>query len=164
MAKRRNQHNGVDLRRAADVLDELDALTLTLENGEVVQFSIAAELHISRVPEELARQGREAPAQLAFWTAQTERMLVRLRKAEAVLEEAEGKQALVYRQWYEEEEGVTPTESMIRARLSQDVGIRRFRIALRARRKEYGAVRAVKDAVQYRVSMVRTLIGRHEPQ
>lgn len=164
-ARRRSQiANGrVKLRRAADVLSDVEALQVKLESGEVVSFDLREMLEIPTDPEELWDAGRKAPAQCAFWGYQTERALERLRKAEQRYESEEGRQYLVYRHWYETEQCVEPTEAMIRARLSQDAKIRPFRIALRTRKKEYGAVRAVRDAVNHRVSMVRTLIGKSEP-
>lgn len=164
-ARKRSQMNGraVVLRRAADVLSDVEALQVKLESGEVVSFDMREELEIPTDPEELWEAGRTAPAQLAFWGYQTERALERLRKAEDRFDSEEGKEYLVYRHWYEHDECVEPTEAMIRARLGQDARIRPFRIAMRARKKEYGAVRAVRDAVNHRVSMVRTLIGKSEP-
>jgi hypothetical protein len=153
----------VVLRDAADTLSGVAALQVRLENGEMVTFDMRELLEIPTDFDELLEAGRRAPAQCAFWNYQTERYLDRLRRAEAKLDEEEAKQYLVYRHWYEVEECVEPTEAMVRARLSQDSKIRSFRIALRARKKEYGAVRAVRDSVNSRVHMVRTLIGKTEP-
>lgn len=163
-ARRKSQiTKAVVLRNAADTLSDVSALQVRLENGETVCFDMRDVLEIPTDPEELWEAGRRAPAECAFWNYQTERALERLRKAEERYDQVEGRQYLVYRHWYEHDECVEPTEAMIRARLNQDSKIRSFRIALRARKKEYGAVRAVRDAVNHRVSMVRTLIGRSEP-
>ena len=151
------------MRNAAETLNDVEALQIRLENGETVHFDMREVLEIPTDIEELMEAGRRAPASSAFWNYQTERSLDRLRKAEAKLEEEEGKAYLLYRLWYEKEECVEPTEAMVRARISQDSKIRSFRIALRARKKEYGTVRSVRDAVSSRVHMVRTLIGKHEP-
>jgi len=165
MAKKRSHYRQPreKLRRATEVLRDTEALQLKLEDGSVETFSMAEELEIPTDLEDLAHAAREAPAQLAFWGYQTERMLVRLRKAEGMLDEKEAKSYLIYRAFYEKEQCTDPTEAMIQARLSQDATIRTFRIALRSRKKEYGAVRAMRDAVNHRVSMVRMLIGKYEP-
>jgi len=163
MPARRKKSKVAVLRSAADALASIEKLRVRLENGEEVTLDVANELEIPTDPYELVAAGRRAPAQLAFWGYQTERALDRLRKAEAKLAEKEGRYYLTYRNWYETEECVEPTEAMLRARLEQDSTVRSFRIALRARKQEYGALRAVKDAVHHRVSMVRTLIGKSEP-
>jgi len=151
------------LRDASAALNGVEALQIRLEDGTTATFDLREVLEIPTDPDELWEAGRKAPAACAFWNYQTERALDRLRKAEERLEAEEGRQYLVYRHWYETEECVEPTEAMVRARLSQDAKIRSFRIALRARKKEYGAVRSVRDAVNHRVGMVRTLIGKSEP-
>lgn len=162
-AKRRSEKTKARLRDAADALSSVKALRVRLENGEEVTLDVAKELAIPTDPDELVAAGRRAPAQLAFVGYQTERALERLRKAEERLAKEEGKQYLVYRHWYETEECVEPTEAMIRSRVDQDAKVRPFRIALRARKLEYGLLRAVRDAVHRRVSMVRSLIEKSEP-
>ena len=134
-----------------------------MANGEEVEFDLDSELSIPDHPEQLRRAAMRAPAQVAFWNYQTERVLARLRKAEDEVEAEEGKAYLLFRHYYEHEECRDPTEAMIRARMAQDPGIRRFRIAMRARKKEYGETRSVRDAVQHRSLMLRTLIANKEP-
>jgi hypothetical protein len=162
-AKKRSKAKRSVLRDAADALASIEKLRVQLENGEEVTLDVAKELEIPTDLGELVAAGRRAPAQLAFWGYQMERALGRLRKAEEALAREEGRQYLVYRRWYESEECVEPTEAMVRSRVDQDAKVRPFRIALRARKQEYGALRAVRDAVNHRVSMVRTLIGKSEP-
>lgn len=158
--KRRAQ---ASLRESAAALSDIRALRVRLENGERVEFDLSRELAVPTDPDELLQEARKAPAQVAFWSYQAERGLERVRKAESLLARKEAHQYLVYRRWYETEECVDPTEAMLRARLDQDWELRKFRVALRARRKEYGDLRAARDAVDLRARMMRTLLGRYEP-
>ena len=161
-AKKRSSARAA-LRTAADVLSDIAALRVALESGEVVELDLAKELEIPRDPAALAKAARRAPAQVAFWNYQTERALDKVRGAETKLAEEEGKHHIYWKAWYEQEENETPPQGTLRARLDCDLELRRFRVALRARRKEYGRLRAVRDAVDHRAWTVRTLIGQIEP-
>jgi hypothetical protein len=165
MARNRNNasQRAATLREAESALDGVEALEIVLENGERASFNLSEELAIPRDPRELFEAGRQSPAKLAFWNYQTERALHALRKAEAKLASAEGREYLIWRTFYEQEQGSVPTEATIRSHLSRDTKLHGFQVALRARKKEYGALRAVRDAMDHRDSMVRTLIGRYEP-
>lgn len=162
LARKRSQIDKA-LRTAADVLSDIEALRVRLENKEEITLDLAAELEIPTDPKAMIEAAHKAPAQVAFWNYQTERALARLRKAEAALAKEEGTQLLVYRQWYLTEECEMPTGATLRARLDTDTKCRRFRVALMARKTEHGHLRAVRDAVDHRAWMLRTLIGKLEP-
>lgn len=164
MAKARRRKQSSDkLKSAADYLSDVAAVRVRLESGEKVEFDLESELNIPTDPHHLAKAARKAPAQVAFWNYQTERALAKLRGAEAKLEYQEGRQLLIWREWYLEEECETPPQGTLKARLDSDLICRPFRVALRARKTEYGIIRSVRDAVDHRARMIRMLIGKYEP-
>jgi len=163
MAARKRKTEKAVLRDSADVLADVEAIEVRLENGETVSFNMADELHIPAEAGALAKAARKTAAQVAFWNYQTERALKRVRSAEIKLARDEGKQWLVYRKYHMEEECETPAQGTLRARVDYDRSLWTFRVALQARRKEYGVVRSMRDAVNHRSNMVRTLIGKYEP-
>jgi len=159
MSRRREQRTA----QAEDYLADVAAITIKLENGEEVELDIASETYVPTDSEELAEAARRSPAKLAFWAYQTERALEDLRRQEQHLVQYEGRNYDLYRVYFTDEQAVDPTEAMIRAKLDQDSEVRRWRLALRRRRREYGLLRAVRDAVDRRDSVLRTLLHRYEP-
>lgn len=139
----------------------MESLTLELESGEVVELDVRELTTIPTDPDELRLAASRAPASLAFVAAQAERWLRRVRMEEWDLQALEGQTYLVYRQWYVEQ-AVTPTEGMIRSRVDQDQKVRDARIALAATKEFYGVLRGLRDAVDHRCSLIRTLISRPE--
>lgn len=149
--------------RAEDFLNNVDAISIRLDNGEVVELVIADEVEIPTDIDELVSAGRKSAAKLAFWSYQAERALEDVRRCEQKLATTEGRHYDLYRLFFTDEAGVDPTEGMIRAKIDQDTQVRQSRLALRRRRREYGLLRAVRDAVDRRDSMLRALLHRYEP-
>lgn len=148
-------------RVAEDYLDLVEAITLTLENGEKVTLKIRDEVRIPTDPARMRDAAIKAPAKLAFWAYQCERQLARVRKAELELARVEGREYQVYRAHYNEE-GLMVTEPLLRASVDQSPKVRAARLALNSRRREYGALRAVRDAVEHRSWTLRTLLQHPE--
>lgn len=149
-------------RVSEDYLRDLTSVTIRLESGEDVRLNIARETRIPADPDRLKEAARTAPARLAFWAYQSERALAALRKTEREAARIEGYHYQVYRKLYEEHENVDPTEAMLRAAVDQDPKVRAARIALSSRKTEYGTLRAVRDAVEHRSWMLRTLLQHRE--
>lgn len=136
-------------------------IKLKLENGEEVEFSIEREVRIPRSEKLLLEAARTAPSRFAFWAYQAERALHELRKSERECARVEGYNYHVYRK-VRSEEGETPTEPMIRADIDQDSRVKSVRIALSARKREYGVLRAMRDAMEHRSWTLRALLQRRE--
>lgn len=149
--------------RGEDFLRAVDAVTLRLENGEVVEFEIAVETEIPTDPEELDEAQRRSPAKYAFWDYQARRALEDVEKQEMRTTKVEARHYDLYRTFITEELAIDPTEAMIAAKLNQDTEVRRSRLALRRVRKVYRIVRAVADAVGRRDSMLRAFRQRYDP-
>ena len=148
--------------RGEDYLDRVQAVRVTLENGERVTLPIRPEVAIPEDPALMERAARKAAAKLAFWAYQTERGLSRVRKAELEVSEEEGREYEVFRRYYLDE-GRTPTEPMLKAALDHlSPKVRAARIALNARRREYGVLRSIRDAVDHRAWILRTLLKKPE--
>lgn len=148
-------------RSSEDYLANIEAVTIRLENGEAVKLKVEREVRIPTDPDRLIEAARKAPARLAFWAYQSERALAALRKQERETARVEGFTYQVYRKVYEED-GQEPTEAMIRAAVDQDPKVRTARIALSSRKTEYGTLRAVRDAVEHRSWMLRSLLQHRE--
>ena len=129
-----------------------------MENGEEVRLNIARETRIPTDPDRMIEAARTAPARLAFWAYQSERALGALRAAERECLRVEGYHYQLYRKMFEEVQNITPTEGMIRASVDQDPAVRKVRIALNARKSEYGTLKAVRDATEHRAWLLRALL------
>jgi hypothetical protein len=149
----------VSKKVAADYVKHIPEIELTMDNGEVVRLSPAAELHIPSDPFMLRKALEKAPGGLAFWSYQTERALKRCRDLERALAHKEGVSSLTYREWYDSELKQKYTEDMIRSRVSIDAAVDKLRTDLNAARDLYGVLRATRDAVEHRIFALRKLIG-----
>jgi hypothetical protein len=141
---------------AADYVDRIPEITLTMEDGTHCTFRWSREVVI---PADLLAQKREylrAPAQIAFWAYQTERALRDVRDKEKALAAKEGEMNLVYRQWYTSE-NQEYTEGQIRARVDTDGVVATAREDLNSARNMYGTLRSLRDAVEHRVHVLRQL-------
>lgn len=146
---------------AEDYLDQIEAITIRLESGEKVTLKVRSEVRIPTDPIRMREAAIKAPAKLAFWAYQTELALSRVRKAELELARVEGREYQVFRAYYNEE-GVFVTEPLLKASVDQSPKVRAARLALNGRRREYGALRAVRDAVEHRTWTLRTLLQHPE--
>lgn len=156
--RKRNRHPTGDAR-----LQDTDGVRITLENGEKVDFDLATELRIPDDLDDLRAAARKAPAQLAFWSYQAERALDKVRRQETETLKCEGIDYLAARRYYQDEVGIEPTHRIVQSNLDSGCPkTRRARIALADARKQYGLVRAVRDAVDHRVSMIRALVLKYE--
>lgn len=149
--------------RSEDYLDRIEAVTITLEDGERVKLRVRPEVTIPEDPVKMERAARRAPARLAFWAYQTEIALSRVRKAELALGQVQGLEYEIHRRDLMENQGRVVTEPMLRASLDhRSPQIRAAMIALNARRREYGVLRSIRDAVDHRAWTMRTLLKKPE--
>lgn len=144
----------------SEMVTRLPAITLTLEDGSSHTFRWAVEVGI---PDDTLRQTRDylrGPAQFAFWAYQTERALREVREKEKELASKEGEMNLVYRRWYVERTEEY-TEGQIRSRVDTDATVADYRDRLNSARAMYGTLRALRDAVESRVHVLRQLVQSH---
>lgn len=147
-------------RRGEDFLSDVEALVITLENGERVRFNIAREVAI---PDDdlLVDGARKAAARFAFWAYQTERALAKLRTAERLLAEEEAVMYRIVREQFHKD-GLETTEPRIRAVVNGQPTVKTRQCKLNDLRRQHGMLRAVKDAVEHRTWTIRSLLQRRE--
>jgi len=147
-------------KHGEDYLSSLERIEIRLENGEKVDFSWETELSIPDGPDEQLRAARKAPARLAFFAYQAERMLHKVRTLEGELAENEGLADLTWRKYYEEHTSEEYTEQMIRSRIAMDGKVKTTKINLNYARKCYGYLRALRDSLDHRVYVLNALVGQ----
>lgn len=139
-------------------LSDVAQVTLVLESKATVVFTPDDEMAIPTDPAEMRQAALRAPAQLAFWSYQTERALRDVRQTEYELTKVEGEMSLVYRQWFLSQKN-TYTEDMVRSRVSVDAKVDALRNQLLTVREIYGIIRATRDSVEHRCYVLRKIIG-----
>lgn len=144
------------VKHGEDFLD-VEAITLTMENGEVVTLRPKDELKIPTDPDLLRKAAITGPSRLAFWDYQTERCLRVVRDQERDLERIEGEAGLVMRKFLEQE-GEVRNESVIRDRLAIDDKVVEARKKLNSAKESYGVLRATTDAVRHRMYVLTKLL------
>lgn len=143
---------------AANYINKIASITITLDNGDKETFSPADELAIPSDPLMQRKALQQVPSQLAFWAYQAERAFTLVRDLRRELARDEGFASLGYRMSYDEAEQKY-TEDMIRSRVSIDKKVDDLRKALTEAETTYGVLRATREAVEHRAFALRKLIG-----
>lgn len=143
-----------------DSLSDIESIEIVLEDGRKATFSMDAELCIPSDPDLLFAEAERAPARYAFWSYQTERALSTLRKAEAEYDRMVAGKELLWRKYYNDHTAEAPTNDMVRARVDQENDVLRAKNRLTSRKREYGILRALRDAQAHRTRMIESLCWR----
>lgn len=144
--------------RSVDCLDTVQDVTIRLGDGTLADFDVADEMHVPSDPAELLSEARRAPAQLAFWSAQAERVMHALRIAERELAEVEGHEYLITREWYDKyTEAPMVTEAMVRSRVDRAPAVKKERIRVEGLRYQWSLLRSLVDASNHRCHLLRKL-------
>jgi hypothetical protein len=142
------------------LLKKLGSITVQLENKQAVSLNVAAELRIPDGPDAIIEAQRHAAERFAFWAYQTEIQMGRVRAAQRKLEMKEGQGDLTFRKYIMLECEWDVTEAGVNAMKDMDAAIGSLRVALNAARKEYGILRAMKEALNHRCFALDRLVAR----
>ena len=147
--------------RSEDLLPSLSNITVTLENGQQVSFSIAKELALPDDPDGLLYAAQHAHDRYAFWAYQTERALKKLRAEELKCEDVEGSYGMHYRKWLLDQPEYNQTEGAVKNCLDMNNEVKHARAKANAARYTYGVLRSMRDSMYHRCFTVNRLIGRY---
>ena len=148
-----------------DYLQHLEAIKITLENGQTVTFRRDRELRIPDDPTLLVRAARNAPSRLEFWAYQAERALREVRRLEIRERQVLGELALTYRQYFKDEtEETFITDTMVRERVDYDDTATSARANLNKARHQYNLLRWFRDAQEHRCFVIRRLVAQREAE
>jgi hypothetical protein len=142
------------------LLKGLGSIKVKLENGQIVALSVAKELRIPDGPTAIIEEEKKAAARYAFWAYQTEIQMGRVRALQRQLEMKEGQGDITYRKYITLECEWDPTEASVSAYKDVDPTIGGMRAALNRARKEYGILRAMKEAQNHRCFALGRLVAR----
>ena len=143
-----------------DLLGELEAIRIRLENGQEYQFNRKEELSAPDGRLETLRAAREAPGRYAFWSYQTDRALNAVRRLEVDLSRLEGETYLVYRKFFKEDTDEDyVSDHMIRSRVAMDKTVLTAKVKLNRARKQYNLLRSMRVALEHRCYFLRRLIA-----
>lgn len=147
-------------RHGEDHLQDVEAITLVLDNGERTTLKIADELAVPDDPVELMREAKRAPARMAFWAYQMERALATLRAKERSFAKCEGMEYMIARTYIQDHTEVEiATEGNIRSRVSQSPTWNAEKEEVERAQRSYGVLRAVREALEHRSHLLRRLIA-----
>jgi hypothetical protein len=152
------------VQHADEFLRDVEEVTVVLDSGKQVSFSMEDELCIPGDPEHFAQEVRRAAARLAFWSYQVERSLRTVRRLEARLTEQEGLYTMAMRQKMKddsERDGSTVyvSDATLRAAVANVDQVKEVRRSLDRARNDMGVLRSVRDAHQVRCKMLSILAG-----
>jgi hypothetical protein len=149
---------------SVDLINTLRAMTIVLEDGTKKEIDVARELRVPEDPMRVEREARKAPAQLAFWTRQLERVRQKIRADETNLTRFTSNRRLVYRKHVKDSSGDDHTEfGYLQALVDDDPEVYERRTALNALKTQEGMLRSLCDAVEHRVFILRRLTGQRQP-
>lgn len=158
-------HPQTDQDGGEQFLDNIEEFTLTLEDGTVLRVDIQRELQTPDDPIHVRYALMRAPARFAFWAYQYERAQALAKKAEQELVQEEAIVWHVYKQQFDAALGRNYYHNIIQRRVDADEGVLDKRRHLVETQKHAGLLRALRDAVQHRIFVLRTLAapaGRYE--
>jgi len=141
----------------------VESLSIKFSNGEKIKFSFAEETVIPRDPSAQIDACLKAPAQVAFWSAQETRALHEVRKQEERVKKTEAGWYMGYRRFHMDETDDFPTERMLRSNIDLNDDVQKERTRLTTLQKQYGMMRAMRQAVEHRCYVLRRLIDHREP-
>lgn len=143
-----------------DLIGELEAIRIKLENGQEHVFNRKEELSTPDGRLETLRAAREAPGRYAFWAYQADRALNAVRRLEIDLSRIEGETYLVHRKFLQDhtdEDYIS--DHMIRSHAAIDQKVTTAKIKLNRARKQYNLLRSMRIALEHRCYFLRRLIA-----
>lgn len=152
--------DGIVEASSEDLLKKLGSIKVHLENGQVVALSVSKELLIPDDPVKLIKAQKQASARYAFWAYQAEIQMGRVRAMQRKLEMKEGQGDVTFRKYIYLECEWEVTEAGVNALKDVDATIGSLRVDLNKARKEYGILRAMKEAHNHRCFALDRLIAR----
>mgnify|MGYP005853119921 CR=1 FL=1 len=146
-------------RTGFDALATVKALRLHLEDGTDADFDLSKELAVPRSHAERIKALERSPAQLAFWRYQAARAAGQARKAETERDRIEGETTLILRKWIDDTQDYSANDfGVLRGHLNADATVNRYRRKADAAKRDAEKVRAVADAVEHRMYVLRKLV------
>jgi len=149
-------------RQSGDVLHEIAEVAIRMEDGQIYEFDVDAEVRISRETAypELLEMARDSAGQVAFWNTQAERALAAVRQKERKLEALEAELYFTVRSNLEENSGyASVTDKMVAAGIAIQSTVREKKQRLDKARRHYGIVRGLRDAVSQRAEILKRLVA-----
>jgi hypothetical protein len=148
-------------RHGEDFLSGLEAVTIKLENGTVVTINVEDELCVPEGTIALEHEARLSPSRFAFWAYQAERVLGKLRAEEVKLAHQTGEVWLTHKEYYRTEtDDRFIAKETLQAHVDISTDVRSIQIKVDKLRKQYGILRAIRDAVEHRDFVIRRLLGK----
>lgn len=142
-----------------EALSEIEALTLRLDSGKVVTFTIADQLRIPSNPVEIIKEAKQAPARLAFWRAQAARAAQRARDLERRYNYTVASYDLTHRVANNDADGEY-TERLVRSQVDVTREVVQALQKLNRAKEQAELLKSVADAVEHRTYVLRTLVRR----
>jgi hypothetical protein len=133
-----------------DYLASFDEISLRLENGQEVTFKMEDELCIPTDPLIVVVAHRQSPSRLAFWSAQADRAMLAVRKAERALAEVEAGVDMSSRKYVQEDTEFNVTEKIVQDYVDLHSDVRKARIKYDAARKQFDLLRTMRTAMERR--------------
>jgi len=160
MVDRKKSNRRRAKKAAVSLLDSIDAIRIRHDNGSEAEHNLTSVLHIPTAPDDVLKSAREAPALIAYWGYYTERALGVVREQERQVAAVEGEMAFAFRNDGMNHIDFSITESAVREFVDQNAIVRKARETLDNLRREYGIVRAIRDAVEHKSFVLRKMISR----
>lgn len=151
---------GGDDECGEDLLKKIGSVKVKLENGQVVSLSVSKALYIPDGPVQIINAQKKAAARYAFWAYQAEIQMGRVRALQRQLEMKEAQGDVTFRTYIINECQWDVTEAAVSALKDMDATIGGMRVALNKARKEYGILRAMKEALNHRCFALDRLVAR----
>ncbi len=145
---------------SADLLKKLGSITIELESHQKVSLNVASELYIPDGPVGIIKAEQRSAACYAFWAYQAEVQMGRVRALQRKLEMKEGQGDVTFRKYILLECEWDITEAAVSGLKDIDPTIGSLRVALNGARKEYGILRAMKEAMNHRCFALGRLVAR----
>jgi len=167
MDKKHKAPKGKQPRHGEDFLSGIEKLVLILDSGQRVIFDIGNETNdypagYPAKPSDVQKTSQRAVERYAFWAYQTERTLALVREQESAVAYLRAKADEQVRNESAKQAkcGQIPyvSEALIEAAIILLPEVIDAEGALSALRQQYGMVRAVRDAVEHRLYVLRAML------
>lgn len=145
-----------------ELLSSFESITIKLENGKEVKLDMEDEICVPTDPAALVRAHRRSPARLAFWSAQTDRAMLAVRKLEQNLADIEGQADMVARLHVHEDTEFPVTERAVQSYVDQRAEVKTARIRMRNARKHFDLLRTMRSAMDHRCFVLGRIYSAQE--
>lgn len=160
MAKRASK----EVIHGEDALPDIESVDIKLANGRTVTFEVHRELHVPTDPDKIVEASSKSPARYAFWAAQAERALAHVRRLEFRFAQAEAVVDLrvreSYRQGLMKDTEDWYTERKVTSIVVKEPEVKSAQTKLNEAKYRYGVLRSIRNAVEHRGFVLRTLVAQ----